>query len=103
MDRVEQELLPVHGAGTVVGGVGRGAHPLEVTHHVASNARTNVGSLRDERRPRDHARDRLRQVIWRRRSQSLVDVREMLAVELVEIAVVGGMMFGTVPPVPVAA
>ena len=42
-------------------------------------------------------------VIGRRRAEGVIDVRKMVAVELIEIAVVGGVMFRAVPPVPVAA
>ena len=49
------------------------------------------------------ADDRLRQIVGRACTQRLIDVRKMLAVELVEFAVVGRMVLRAVPPVPVAA
>jgi len=63
----------------------------------------NVGRLVSKRRTPSAACNRLRQIIRRLSAQRLVSVREVLAVEFVEIAVVGRMMLRTIPPVPVAA
>ncbi len=100
---IEQKLLAMHRPRAMVGRIARRAHPLEVTHHVAANARMNVCRLWRKRRTTSAARNRLRQIIGRCATQRLICIRKMLAVELVEIAVVGRMMLGAVPPIPVAA
>ena len=63
----------------------------------------DIGALRRERRPRHSSADRLRQIIRRRSTQRLVNIRQVLAVELVEVAIVRGVVFRPVPPVLVAA
>src|SRR5580658_1632701 len=63
----------------------------------------NVVRLWDEGRPHFACRDWLRKIIGRRGSQGLIDIRKMFAVKLVEIAVVGGVVLRSVPPVPIAA
>ena len=47
--------------------------------------------------------DRLREIVRRRCSQRLINVGQMLSIELVKIAIVGRVVFGAIPPVPVAA
>src|SRR2546422_11251655 len=48
------------------------------------------------------ADDGLCEVIGRTRAQRLIDVGEVFAVKLVEFAIIGGVVFRAVPPVPVA-
>src|SRR5208283_6199441 len=101
--RVQQELFSVHGASTLIGGEDGGAHPFEVANLVAAYAGMNVGGLRSEGRTHFAGSNGLCQVIRGRGSECLVDVRKMLAIEFVKVAVVGRVMLGAVPPVPVAA
>ncbi len=53
--------------------------------------------------PHRAAENGLRQIVRRARSQRLINIGKMLAIEFVEFAVVGRMMFRAIPPVPVAA
>ena len=73
----------------MVGGIDRGAHPFEVTHHVAGDSRMNVGTLVKKRGPRHAGHNRLRKVVGWARAQGLINVGEMFAVEFVEFAIVG--------------
>src|SRR6266576_6610031 len=74
INRIQKELFAMHRAGTVIGRVDRSAHPLEVTHHVASDSRMDVGTLVKKGRPCDSGHNWLRKVIWRTSSQSLINV-----------------------------
>ena len=103
VDRVEEELLPVHRAGAAIGGVHGRAHPVEITADAAIDHGMDVSGLGNEHGAHSAGEDGLSEFLRGRCPERLVDVGEMLAVELVEVAVVGGVMFGTVPPVPVAA
>ncbi len=100
---VHQKLLAVHGARAPVSRVTRRPQPLEVAHHVACNSGMDIGALRRERRPRHSPSDRLRQIIRRGPAQRLVNVRQVFAVEFVEVAIVRRVVLRSVPPVPVAA
>src|ERR1700728_1132731 len=100
---VEQEVFAVHRPGALVGGKNRSTHPFEITNLVARNARMNVCGLRRESRPHFTARDRLREIIRRSRTQRLTHARKMFAVELIKVAIVGGVVLRPIPPVPVAA
>src|SRR5579883_364207 len=42
-------------------------------------------------------------MVWRGCTQGSIDVGEVFAVEFVEISVVGGMVLGAVPPIPITA
>ncbi len=63
----------------------------------------DVRGLGDYCGPRRAANNGLREIVRRSRAQRLIDVGEMLAIQLVELAVVSGMMLGPIPPIPVAA
>ena len=102
MNGFEQEHFAVHSARAAVGGVMGGTHPLEIPDQFTVNSGMNVMGLRTERRLHRRANNRLGEIIRRGRAQRLIDVREMLAIEFVELAVVRGVMLRTVPPVPIA-
>src|SRR5262249_39089051 len=80
------------------------AHPVKVSSGGRLDLWTDVSGLRDDASPPDvPTGDRLREMIRRSGAQRLIDVREMLAIELVKVTVVGRMVLRTIPPVPVAA
>src|SRR5579884_4007868 len=101
--RFQIELLAMHRRTAAIGDVGSCAHPMEIAGTTAAHTRVNVGGLRHEFGMGYTSDNGLRQALGRRRSECLIDVREMLAVKLVKIGVVGGVVLGTIPPVPVAA
>src|SRR3954447_12076054 len=43
------------------------------------------------------------QIIWRIGAQQPENIRKMAAVQFIEIAIIGGMVFRAVPPVPIAS
>lgn len=100
---VKQKLLAVHGAGTLVGRVAGGAHPLEVTAYQTIYLGAHVGSLRMIAWANKSAGDGNRQLLGRHTFECGVDVREMAAVKFIEIMIVGGVVLGPIPPVPVTA
>src|SRR5215470_3309164 len=63
----------------------------------------NVMDLRSKRGFNDAADDGLGKVVRRSRPERLIHIRKMLAIELIELAIVGRVMLRAVPPVPVAA
>ena len=93
----------MHGSRAVIGRVNGRAHPLEIANFVSRHAGMNVRRLRHERRPYLRPGNRLCQKIRWRCAQRLVHILKMLAVKLVEIAVVRRMMFRPVPPIPITA
>jgi len=101
--RIEQEGLSMHGGIAMVGTVVGCADPIEVSGCVAIHRGRDVCGLIDKTRDGLGPNERLGEIFRRRRTKRLVNVGEMLAIEFVEINVIGGMMLGTVPPVPVTA
>ena len=87
-----------------IGDIAGRSHPVKITRNCGLDTRTNVGGLRNNPRlgyiPTGN---RLRQIIGRRSPQRLIDIRQVLAIKLVEIAVICGMVLRAVPPVPIAA
>src|SRR3954469_15073871 len=79
------------------------ADPIEVAAGGSIEVRVNVGTLLGEADASAGAGDGLRQILGWREAERLIDVGEMLAIQLVEVSVVGGGMFRPIPPVPVAA
>ena len=63
----------------------------------------NVRHLWSKRRPSHPTQNGLGQVIRRARTQRLIDIRQMLAIKLVKLPIVGRVMLRPVPPVPIAA
>src|SRR5258708_12362583 len=84
-------------------GVYRCSQPVEVTQVFAVDYRMNVGSLWRDLHHGITARDWLGQHVRWGGPQSGIDVRKMLAVELVKLAIIGGVVLRTIPPVPVTA
>src|SRR5205823_13131926 len=95
--------LAVHGGRTPVSSVSGGPNPVEVTWERGIEPGRDVITLGNEARLRITLDDWLGQHIGRRSAQSLVDIGKMLAIQLVEFPVIGGMMFRAIPPVPIAA
>src|SRR5437588_8346084 len=62
-----------------------------------------VRGLRCETRLSKAAGYRLRQILWRRTSQSQVNIGKVLAIKRIEFWIVIRVMLRPVPPVPVAA
>src|SRR6185437_10299130 len=87
----------------VIRGIHGSTKPIEVTRAFAANARV------DERRLQYRVRAYCSSSYWLRQvrrsfcSQCLVHVREMLAIEFVEVTIIRRMMLRAVPPVPIAA
>src|SRR5512142_460435 len=100
---VEHELRAVHGTGAAVSGVHGGSHPVEVTGDASVDVGGDIGRLGRHGRASGGRGDRLRQIIGRFGPERVVNVREVRAVERVEVPIAGGVVLGTVPPVPVAA
>src|SRR5438105_1738221 len=102
MESLEHKFFAVHGGSAAVGGIHGGADPIEVSGDVAVDTRMDVSHLRREgdlfALGTRHG-DGVSEVVGRRGAERGVDVGEMLAVELVEVSVVGGMVLGAVPPV----
>src|SRR5258708_16201702 len=84
-------------------GVYRCSQPVEVTQVFAVDYRMNVGSLWRDLHHGITARDWLGQHVRWGGPQSVIDVRKMLAVELVKLAIIGGVVLRFIPPVPVTA
>src|SRR5262249_27210246 len=101
--RVQKKLLAVHGSGAMIGRIHSSAHPFEIPNLVARDPGMDIRGLGYKRWPHFESSDWLRQIIRRHRTEGLIHIRKMLAVEFVEVAVVGRMMLRPVPPVPVAA
>ena len=66
MHTINQKLFAVHGAGALIGGVNRRAHPLEIANHIAGDAGMNIRGLRRELRPGFHADNGLGKIVGRR-------------------------------------
>ena len=98
---VQQEGFTVHGGGTPVGGVSSGPHPVEVAGERGIQPGRDIVALWGKRRFGVTADDWLGEHIGRRGAQGLIDIGKMLAIQLIEFPVVGGVMFGAIPPVPV--
>src|SRR5437660_12571973 len=62
----------------------------------------NKGGLGHEGRTSSSADDGLSEIVRWSSSECLVNIGEMLAIEFVEIPVVSRMVFGAVPPIPIA-
>ena len=99
---LQQEEAAMHAAAAAVTAERCRAHPVEVAAHLAVNRGMHVGRLRREGRTGQRTADGPGKMIGRHAAERGVDVGKMLAVKLVEVAVVGRVMLGTVPPVPVA-
>src|SRR5262249_30306166 len=79
------------------------AQPVEVDGAYAVQPRRNVRSLRCEVELAVIADDGPRQQFRRISAQRVINIGKMLAIQLIKLPVVGGMVLGPVPPVPIAA
>src|SRR5258708_28396620 len=82
-------------------GVYRCSQPVEVTQVFAVDYRMNVGSLWRDLHHGITARDWLGQHVRGGGPQSAIDVRKMLAVEVVKPEIIGGLVLPPTPPHPV--
>ncbi len=79
------------------------AQPIEVAHDLAVDPRMDIRHLLGELDPGGSPSDRTRKIVRRVLPQCQVYVRQVFTVQLIEVAVVGGMVLRSIPPIPVAA
>src|SRR5262249_29935386 len=97
------ERFSVHGSGALVRCVSSCPDPFKIAYGIARDSRMDICQLRRKRRSASNTIDWLRKIVGRNGPQCLINVGQMLAVKLVEVAIVGRMMLGTIPPVPITA
>src|ERR1700756_4953937 len=100
---IEKKQLSVHGGGVAVCNMRGRAQPFKITHIFAVDRRMNESSLRTELKLSVPAGDGLGQDIWRYSAQRQINIGEMLAIQFIKFAIIGGVVLRPVPPVPITA
>src|SRR5713101_4495520 len=93
----------VHGAAAPLGGVEAGAEPFEIGSVAAIDLDGEESGGRDMQSVLGLVLDGLGEFFRGNLAQSEVHAGEVLAIQRVELSVVGGTVFGAEPPAPVAA
>ena len=84
-----------------VSDMGRGTQPFKVLNIFPVYFRMDICGLRSELRFGMRACNGLRQHVRRRTAQRKIDIGKMLAIELIQFAIVRGMVLRAIPPIPV--
>src|SRR6185369_16570684 len=93
----------MHGGRMAVRNMGGSTQPFKVANVSSIHRRMDVGGLRCELRFGMRSRDWLRQHVRGNAAKRKIHIGKMLPVQLIKIAIVGRMMLGAIPPVPVTA